>query len=307
MEMDPDLKRLVKNYFTYSLREYKASLLFITVFVFLYFLPDIEMLLFPREYNESLLNEKVHFLDSLTRGGTYRESAAYREEPVDSAVPLQPCIFDPNTADEPLLTNAGFTSRQIRSLLNYRSKGGRFYTKEDVKKLYGLTPQQYARMEPWISIAPKDAITTPASSVLLHETRPGKSMVRVEINAADTLQLETLPYIGFGLARRIVKYREALGGFISLKQLCEVYGIRSTLTDSLMPYLTLDASQVRKIRINEEDIEVLKKHPYIKYRLASALVNYRKQHGPFQSAGDLRKVILMDEATLEKLAPYLSF
>lgn len=307
MELDPDLKRLVKAYFTYSLREYKASLLFISLFVFLYFLPDIEAVLFPPTYNEAVLTAKVRMLDSLAQASPVPETNYGSASPIENTTATQLFAFDPNTVGEDELAKLGFSPRQIRTLCNYRNKGGHFYKKEDVKKMYGISDSQYAVLEPYLSLPEKREAEKNGSGEVRYEARPGKSYERVELNSADTLELERLPHIGFGLARRIVKYRDALGGFVSVAQLGEVYGIRASLIDSLQPYLTLDAAQVRKMNINEEGTDGLKKHPYLKYRLASALVNYRMQHGPYRSAADLKNVVLMDDATLQKLMPYLTF
>ncbi|MFM7822442.1 MAG: ComEA family DNA-binding protein, partial [Bacteroidota bacterium] len=106
-----------------------------------------------------------------------------------------------------------------------------------------------------------------------------------------------------GRARMIVRYREKLGGFVNLSQLLEVYTIDSSLYADLLPHLTLDPNLIRPLLVNSDSLI----HPYLNQKLAKVVVNYRKQHGPFQSIDDLRQVKAIDSQTIERLAPYLRF
>ena len=128
----------------------------------------------------------------------------------------------------------------------------------------------------------------------------------VDIANADSAELTKLYGIGPVYASRIVKYRELLGGFVSIQQLTEVYGISDSLLNTLLPNIHLDSSDIRTIPVNTSDQYGLRKHPYISNALATAIINYREQHGTYGSLGDLRNLYILDSANYERIIPYLS-
>lgn len=154
-----------------------------------------------------------------------------------------------------------------------------------------------------------DAVKADHSSDFLYGGAQRTPLI-FELNSADTLDLQQLRGIGPVYASRIVRYREALGGFYNIEQLKEVYGFTPELYASVTPYLTLDSATssttIRKIHLNTATLNELKHHPYLDYYQAKAIVNYRRQGGTFTTINDLLKVTLIDEKTFHKLKPYLS-
>ncbi|MDO4217967.1 MAG: helix-hairpin-helix domain-containing protein [Bacteroidales bacterium] len=136
---------------------------------------------------------------------------------------------------------------------------------------------------------------------------PSKKKLTFDLNKADTLDLEQLYGIGPTLARRIVRYRERLGGFYSIEQLKEVYGLDVQLVERLSSQLTLSDTPLRTLNPNTATLNELKQHPYLDYYQAKAIVTFRQQGGKFHSSSDLLKIGLLDEATIRKIEPYLSF
>lgn len=134
-----------------------------------------------------------------------------------------------------------------------------------------------------------------------------KQPLKVELNTADTLTLQLLHGIGPVYARRIVRYRERLGGFTSCDQLLEVYGMTPELLARLWPCLELDSGAVRRIAINHVGLKELARHPYIEYYQARDIVRLRSQGIRFGNADDLRAVPSMADSTLWRLLPYLDF
>ena len=128
----------------------------------------------------------------------------------------------------------------------------------------------------------------------------------VELNSADTLEFDKLKGIGFSYAKRIIKYRELLGGFVRKEQLMEVYGFDQERHNALSSVVFVDDSKVKKININADVFEGLKRHPYIKYNLANLILNYRKQHGNYKSVEDIKQLNLMNDELLSKISPYLT-
>jgi len=139
------------------------------------------------------------------------------------------------------------------------------------------------------------------------QTLAGKRREVIEINAADTAALIALPGIGSRLAARIVLFRDRLGGFVRVEQLGEVYGLRDSVLQIILPALHCDPGLVKKIAVNTADKETLKAHPYIRWAMANELVNYRSHHGPFRSPADLLELENADTVMLKKLGPYLTF
>ncbi|MDR1848216.1 MAG: helix-hairpin-helix domain-containing protein [Bacteroidales bacterium] len=127
----------------------------------------------------------------------------------------------------------------------------------------------------------------------------------IELNTADTLDLQALKGVGPAYARWIWRYRMALGGFRSIEQLKEVKNMTVELYHTLLPQITLDTSLIRKININTADFSTLNNHPYIDYYLAKAIINYRQREGLFQSLDDLKAIYILEYSTFNKIQPYL--
>ena len=132
------------------------------------------------------------------------------------------------------------------------------------------------------------------------------SSSQIDINSADTSELMTLPKMTSYCAGMIVRYRKKLGGYYNTKQLTEVWGMDSTLFKALVNKVRADTGFVYKININTADIKQLAYHPYIKYYLAKAIVNYREQHGLFTSLLALHKMAAIDDSTYSRIIPYLT-
>jgi len=130
----------------------------------------------------------------------------------------------------------------------------------------------------------------------------------VEVNAADSILFELLPGIGEKLSSRIVRYRERLGGFVSLDQLKEVYGINDTLFQQIQKYLELKPGRdLEKLSINRADYKELRKHPYISHVAAKILLAYRRTHEKINNADELLAINGLDKKEMERLLPYLAF
>ncbi len=207
--------------------------------------------------------------------------------------------FNPNQLPESDWLKLGLSRKQIAVIKKYEAKGGKFFKKEDVKKLYCISTTEYNTLAPYIRI--------PAKGFEPKETTRSvnKQIVLVEINTADSALLVKIPGIGPTFAARILKFRNRLGGFYTLTQLQEVYGIDSTRFEALKDFIKIDADRISKIDINTATIEEFKSQPYIGYKFGNAIINYRKQHGNYASVEELTKIILINEVAFNKMKPYL--
>ncbi len=219
--------------------------------------------------------------------------------------------FDPNGLDVSSWARLGLSDKQIKVIKNYEAKGGRFYKKEDVAKMYVISERDYKRLEPYIKIADNRHVREDNKSIseAKFENRSLlKSDIRVNINTADTVEWKLLKGIGSAFANRIVKYREALGGFSSADQVAEVYGLPQETMESIKPNLYLDQNtSVRRLNINSISVENLTKHPYINKKQAQVIVNYRTQHGDFKNLESLTQIKSLDSVFLRKIGDYLEF
>ena len=115
-----------------------------------------------------------------------------------------------------------------------------------------------------------------------------------------------LPGIGSSYASRIVKYRELLGGYVSLEQLLEVYGMENELYSRIIPYISTDTNY-RKIKVNELEFRELLRHPYLNYKQVQAIVSLRRRKGDIVSIGELSMLDEFTSADIDRLEPYLEF
>lgn len=221
--------------------------------------------------------------------------------------------FDPNTADSTLLLGLGLQPYQVRTIYHYRAKGGVYRRATDFARLYGLTVKQYRELEPYIHIS---ADYLPASEVYAVADERHKSPVdslrypvklknseRIALNQADTLLLRRVPGIGGYYARRIVAYRQRLGGFANVRQLLEI----DDFPEEALPFFTVDAGNIHRLDINSLTLSQLKRHPYINYLQARAICDYRRLKGKLTSLDQLRLLRVFTAEDIERLSPYVSF
>ena len=219
--------------------------------------------------------------------------------------------FDPNTISSSDWKRLGLRDKTIQTIENYLNKGGHFYNPEDLQKIYGLQRDEYESLEPYVRIEPKSSTNEQlVSSKTKDEIKPAKNYAArysaIDINTADTSAFISLPGIGSKLAFRIVIFREKLGGFYSVDQIGEIYGLPDSTFQKIRQYLKLENPSVKKININTATIDEMKAHPYIKFSIANPIVAYRNEHGSFSSLEDIKKVMVVTDEIYKKIAPYLS-
>lgn len=224
--------------------------------------------------------------------------------------------FDPNTADARQLLTLGLQPWQVKSLLKYRAKGGVFRRASDFAKLYGLTRKQYKELEPYIQISDD---YRPATELFAGKDEKNgyerdtmrfpvkiKEGMQVQLNTADTAMLKKVPGIGSYFARQIVSYRKRLGGFVAVEQLMEIEDFPS---ESLRFFhiATLEKDKINKLNLNKLTLSQLKRHPYMGFYRAKAIVDYRRLHGALRSLDDLRLLPDFSQEWVEKMEGYVEF
>ena len=226
--------------------------------------------------------------------------------------------FDPNKIDSLKWIQFGVKPWTIATIIKYKSKGGKFYKCDDLSKVYNLPDSIFRKLLPFCSIQKerqkqtytkskktdyKSAYNSQRDSTAFIKYKP-KPVTQVNLNSTDTAVLKKLYGVGPVLSSRIVKYSQALGGFHSLDQLTEVYGLEQEVIDNNESRLVLKGT-VKKFNLNSE-ADSLVKHPYLNWPMSRIIVNYRKQHGDFKEIQELKNIIAIPDGLYNSLLPYLT-
>jgi competence ComEA-like helix-hairpin-helix protein len=221
---------------------------------------------------------------------------------VDLSEKIKKIAVDPNTAPFNDLIQAGFPGKIANTLIHFRSSGKMFKSKHDVSKIYGVTDSLLDALSPYLVF--KDTSGDEVDHACLPEIKIPFTG-NIDLNKADSNMLKLLPGIGRVLAVRIIAYREKLGGYYSIAQLQEVYGLRDTTLQKIKSNLIL-TDPYRKIKINRDSLFSLH-HPYLSKKDATLIQSFRDQHGQFHSIQDLYQIKAFDQKFWERLQPYLDF
>lgn len=210
--------------------------------------------------------------------------------------------FDPNSVTHEQMELLGFSERVRSRIINYRNKNGKFRVKSDLLKIYGMDSVLYNTLVPYIILPERLTSREPIVST------PKKIEITtlVDLNSADSISLIRVNGIGPKLSQRIISYRKKLGGFVSMDQLHEVYGLDSAVIKRVKEKFEVVQPSVMQLSINSAPEAMLMNHPYIGRKIAKAIVAYRFQHGPFQRIEDLLRIQAIDEQAFSKMKPYLS-
>lgn len=282
-----------KDHLTFTLRERRGflvlfSLLSIEVSV-LYYLRQRSVPISREQWSEM-----VAIADSmLSLTGKNNVSGYGRNR---GRVPDTLFVFDPNECSLEQWKSLGLTERQAGSVMKYRSNGGVFRSKSDLKRMRSLPSDLVESWMPFIAL--------PDSAFKKKDYQRIGSAFSIDINTADSISLDRLKGVSPFMAVRIIRYREALGGFVSKSQLSEVYGMSDSVYSYVEKLSDCSVVQIRRLDLNTSPWDSLKRHPYVGYRLAGMIDRYRRQH-PFNRTDELLSIPLVTPEIFRKLAPYL--
>ncbi|NOQ71210.1 MAG: hypothetical protein GQ574_04355 [Crocinitomix sp.] len=180
--------------------------------------------------------------------------------------------FDPNTIDLEKWIEFGFSEKQAASIIKYRESYGPFKKKEDIKKLYVVSDEKYAELEPYIIIqkVEKQEKFTPDYPII----EATQLVTIVELNSASKEELISIQGIGEYFADRIINYRSKLGGFVDFEQIQEM-SIRDEAKAAILELTKIDASKVQKTNINTATKDELRSVPYSNWLTVATILKYR--------------------------------
>jgi competence protein ComEA len=302
-----------QSYFSFTKKELNGLLVLCILIILILVLPyALKRFKKPEVYRfDDFDREMKQFLATAKRKGQGYEKV--REEIEDAEFKRSYFKFDPNGLSETSWKKLGLSPGQIRVIKNYEAKGGRFYQNDDLKKIYSISGAQFKSLEPFIEIADKNKPAykraKPVFENKSHQSYAAKRypQVIVDLNAADSAELETIRGIGPAFASRIVKFRNRLGGFYKKEQLLDVYGLDSAKYETLKDQIKVNFGDIQKMNINQVTFDEMKKHPYLTYKQMNAILQYRLQHGDYHSLEDLKKIAIINEEILRKIEPYLLY
>ena len=313
---------IISDWFYYSKAQRRGILvLLILIFLILIGSEAIKRTRTHRAIDKEAFLREVALFEEMLRKAEEAEALANaevvvpdrrRQRPV-----FHPFVFDPNEMTDDDWERLGMPGHISRSIQNFLRAGGQFRFREDFQRIFLLEDWMYEELESYIDLPSRpsprprtaEKSTTPETEVI----RPARSAkpetpsppLLVNISRADSMELQQIRGIGPAFSRRIISYRELLGGFIDTAQLLEVFGLDSTRYESIREFVIVDSIPVRKININQAEFPDLVRHPYIDRQMAGAILNMRRQHGPFASTTDLKRSYLVDEALFQRISPYL--
>lgn len=289
------MKEIIQSYFEYSRRQQRAIIFLVFLVVALsairFYLPYLE------RHKTYVSSNELKQLIALIEVDSSNDDHSYTTRENYKPSVLTPFKFNPNVLDEAGFKRLGLRDKLVATLLNYRNKGGKFYNKESLKRIYGLHEDEYKQLEPYIDI--------PDSYPRQYERKP-KELISIELNSADTSQLIKLRGIGSKLSMNIIRLREQLGGYARTEQIKEVYGISEETFEAIKGSLHINLSLIRKLNLNAATLYELNAHPYLRGDLARALVDYRKQHNyKIDNLNQIKEIPLINDEIFRKIVPYL--
>jgi competence protein ComEA len=288
------LNRFISDWSGYSRRERRASVILVIIIAIVvlirYIVPERGI---DVEVNTEMLSSPQE------------RTQVARKDPDDQVSLFK---FDPNTASFGDLTSLGIPGKVAGTLIRYRNSGGNFRRPEDIMKVYGMDSVMAKTLIPYINIVKPDIMKEDKLPAMISENKKDPAVIlRLNINRCDSADLEVLPGIGPVLSVRIIKYRELLGGYVSVSQLKEVYGIPDSVYRVISGMISIDSTAVRKININSAGFRELDRHPYLERYDVQAILKYRELKGRIEGMNELKTNNILKGEKATRIIPYLLF
>ncbi|WP_293306290.1 ComEA family DNA-binding protein [Pedobacter sp. UBA5917] len=295
----------LNKYFGFSKGEFNGLLFLALIIVVLKAIPIIYSYTRPLEKDDPDLLAQIQKITIADE--KYADNVREHIENTNSEKAVKLFNFDPNTLSADGWQSLGLSPKQAKAIINYTGKGGKFYKPEDLQKMYTISPEVYKKILPYVKIADQGLSGSKKYTPFEKKEYIKKVAVIVDINSADSAQLDEIKGIGGAFASRILKYRERLGGFYKKEQLMEVYGLDSVKYAEIKDQISISNVPLKTVNINTAVFNDLKRNPYLSYKQINAIIQYRKQHGNYTGITDLKKVVILNQQVIDKIAPYISF
>lgn len=314
-------KRFTSDYLSFTKKERTGILVLLVLIAFFITLPFLfPFFIHPKTTDATLFKKQIDMLKMKQADSTdkyakrnfdkddyqnYREPDGNKE--YAKKIKGELFAFDPNILDEAAWKRLGIRDKTIATIQKFVQKGGRFYKPEDLGKIWGLHEEDVQRLIPFVQIKNVGKENYPEKKLYENKVyeKQKYSTAIIDINTADTTILIALPGIGSKLSQRILTFRDKLGGFYKVDQIGETYGLPDSTFQKIKARFSVSQASIHQLNINTATADEMKMHPYLRYAIANAIVQYRSQHGNYLAVEDLKKIMLITEDIFNKAAPYL--
>ncbi len=227
--------------------------------------------------------------------------------------------FNPNLISKTEWEQLGLKEYQIRNIQNYLKSGGKFNSADDLDKIYALKQMDLSELKKYVVIPGQEDIReweneetseALADSILLaeHESNSDfnrETVVLPELNSINAEELQVIRGIGPIWSKRIIAYRDLLGGFYSFDQLHEVYGLDSLVIESIRQKISIEPSNIQKLDLNFEKRNQLNRHPYIDEHSLEKILSYRARVGFIEHPEKLLIDSILSDSAYKRIINYL--
>lgn len=296
-----------RSFFTFNRGEQKGIIILLSLIVmvialnFLYpyfYSKNIDIPAQHKKELETFLKNQHRLADSID---VVKLQNTGRIDKVLAKNKIHPFKFNPNKLPSEEWLKMGFTKEQVKTIKKYEARGGLFYTKYDVKKMYSISDNEYDIIEPFIVIPEK---ITPKRKQKKKKIT-SNNFINTNINTADKETLIKNLKLKPKIATRTISFRKSLGGFYSPEQIKEVYGMSDFWFLKIRDYIIVDSSQIVKIKINTVTFKELLSHPYFNYQTTKAIFNARDKIGSFKTIEQISNINAVNDSIIVKILPYI--
>ena len=214
--------------------------------------------------------------------------------------------FNPNFITDYKGSKLGMSVAEIDRLLNFRKTNQYVNSASEFQKVTQVSDSLLSTISPYFKFP--DWVNKRKANHYKPFEKKAEKIVLLDINHATKEDLIKIYGIGPALSDRILKQKELFGGFVSLKQMDDIWGLSPEVIENLNKYFIVTAlPRIKKIDINNASIKELMLFPYFKYALAKSIVTYRSMNGDFKNSEDLTKINDFPSEKLDIISLYLEF
>ena len=265
----------------------------IVVFQFLYFFVDLN----PKPNDANAKQQWVALPVVKDTTVIYKKKDAYVMRP-----------FNPNFITDFKGYKLGMTVEEIDRLLAYRKTNRFVNSAEEFQAVTHVSDSLLRVISPYFKFP--DWVTKRKTSTLFEKETfaKKKSKPLLDINTATAEDLKKVYGIGDGLSDRILKEKEKFGGFVSMEQMQDVWGLSPEVIQNLnQDFKVVTLTSVKKFNVNTMSVKELMQFPYFKFPIAKAIVTFRSMNNGITGIEDLSKISNFPVDKIKIIALYLEF
>lgn len=303
------MKEWLQGFFYFTKSQLRAVFLLAVLIAATVIAPQLYLQFYPPEFK---LNQSFHYAIEKFKADTLQDEMLSNSDviPFEDNVETHQTkravklfIFNPNEIGQEEWMQLGFSEKQAEVIERIKARGFKFRTAEDLKKVKIIGEAGYERLKKFVLIPPP-VYESKKSDEHTNNVNPTSSeMVLLDLNTADSIAIRKLA--GYYYGSKIVRFRNALGGFISVNQVAETNNLPDSVFQKIKSKIIVSESAVRKVKCNSYPADSLAKHPYINFKQAKIIVRYRNTHGNFKSIETIQQAGIFSDSSFEKLSPYL--